>query len=191
MTDEAARPVVLVAEDEPLASMAMRAQLDALGLEVLGPARNGEEAVALGSCFPVDSALFDFRMPRRSGLEAAHELFQLAPTPVILLTGVGEYDLPDPIPRPPIFALLRKPAGLDDLRGAMAAARSRFEDWVVRTDSADLVAAARADRAVIARAVRAHAGNARLSDAATRFIEDARADGRPLLDAARRILAER
>lgn len=183
-----ARRVVLVAEDEPLASMALRAQLEALDLEVLGPARDGDEAVALGACFPVDAALFDFRMPRRSGLEAARELFDLAPTPVVLLTGVGSYDLPDPLPRPPIFEIVGKPAGLGDLRQAIDVALDRFHHWIAETGSADDVARSRADREVIGRAVRARA-NGRIPDTAVGLLQDARNDPRALLDIARDILA--
>lgn len=121
---------VLIAEDEPIASMALRAQLEALEFRVIGPARDGDEAVALGACYPVDVALFDVRMPGRSGLQAALDLFKIAPTPVVLLTGVGAADLPDPIPEPPIFQVLTKPVGLAELRAGLDSARARFQRWM-------------------------------------------------------------
>lgn len=181
--------LILVAEDEPLASMALRAQLEALEYNVLGPARDGDEAVALGACYPVDTALFDVRMPRRSGLQAAIDLFEIAPTPVVLLSGVGAADLPDPLPRPPIFALITKPASLDDLAAALDIARSRFERWLEHDTDAD-VAGQRARRATIGRAVDLLADGERPAAAAARILDRARSEERAPVDVARDILGE-
>jgi CheY-like chemotaxis protein len=180
-------PLVLIAEDEPRASMALRAQLEALDYRVLGPARDGDEALALGACFPIDIALFDVRMPGRSGLQAALELFEMAPTPVVLLTGVGTADLPDPIPAPPIFQVLTKPVGLPELAAGLRTARARFLEWRAsdtRTDHGDPD-----PRAAIARAVEILAGDRRPADAAARLLQRAREEQRSPDDVARDILA--
>lgn len=190
---DAADRLVLVAEDEPLASMALRAQLEALEYHVLGPARDGDEAVALGACYPVAIALFDVRMPRRSGLQAAIDLFEIAPTPVVLLSGVGAADLPDPLPRPPIFALITKPASLDDIAAALETARSRFERWLAQDAGADVdadVALHRARRATIGRAVDHLADGERPAVAAARILDRARAEDRAPVDVARDILGD-
>ncbi len=192
--DEDDRPLVLVAEDEPLASMALRAQLEALDYRVLGPARDGDEAVALGACFPVDVALFDVRMPARSGLAAALALFEIAPTPVVLLTGVGAADLPDPLPRPPVFEILNKPAGLADIAAALTAARSGFQAWLDRParNGADSAPGDpnHTDRATIARAVEIMAAGTRPAQAASLILERARDQGRSPAEVARDILRD-
>lgn len=181
--------VVLVAEDEPLASLALRAQLEALGYRVVGPARDGDEAVALGVCFPAEIALFDFRMPRRNGLEAATALFDLAPTPVVLLSGFESASLPEPIPRPPIFASLTKPADLADLRAALTSAADTFTRWLAaQPERETLVLHGRRDRATIARAVTRLAGSGAPAPAAERLLEQARSEQRPLIDLARDLL---
>lgn len=192
MTDEAGpdRPLVLVAEDEPLASMAIRAQLEALDFRVLGPARNGDEAVALGACHPVDVALLDMRMPGRTGLQAALDLFDLAPTPVVLLTGVGASDLPDPVPRPPIFAVLTKPVDLDDIRVALDSALDGFRHWTQENElQADPLDDAQR-RTTIARAVTVLAEGGRPAAAAARILERARDEGRTPEDVAGDILGD-
>lgn len=181
--------LILVAEDEPLASMALRAQLEALEYNVLGPARDGDEAVALGACYPVDIALFDVRMPRRSGLQAAIDLFEIAPTPVVLLSGVGAADLPDPLPRPPIFALITKPASLDDIAAALDIARSRFDRWLKEDPDTDL-AHHRERRATIGRAVDHLAADERAAAAAARILDRARTEDRAAIDVARDILGD-
>ncbi len=182
-------PLILVAEDEPLASMALRAQLEALGFHVLGPARNGDQAVMLGSCYPVDVALFDYRMPARSGLEAAYDIFEIAPTPVVLLTGFGARDLPEPIPSPPVFGLLSKPVDLADLDAGIGEARAAFRLWSERTGRDD-VARALEERATIGRAVDRLADGPRKAAAAGRFLQQARDAGQTPIALARSILAQ-
>lgn len=135
-------PLVLIAEDEPLASMALRAQVEALGYGVAGVARTGDEAAQLARALPVGLAIFDMKMPGMTGLDAAIDLFPDTLTPVLLLTGVGASELPDPIPEPPIFALVTKPVGLLELRGGIDRARRRFADWTARENRSDDVLAA-------------------------------------------------
>lgn len=184
--------LILVAEDEPLASMALRAQLEALGHAVVGPAHDGDEALALGLCHPVDVALFDYSMPRRNGLEAARALFDQAPTPVILLSGFDFVDLPDPIPRPPIFASLTKPADLSELRAALASADQGFRQWVdAEPNRRPRVADTRARRQTIARAVALLAGDAAPAAAAVRLVARADEENRSVIAIADELLAGR
>lgn len=187
MTDP--QPVALVAEDEAIASMALRAQLEALDYRVIGPARNGDEAFTLGLCFPIDIAVFDQRMPQRTGIQAAHALFREAPTPVVLLTGFSGVDLPDPIPRPPIFATLTKPVGLADLRAGLASARADFAAWVdADPETARSAREARDARRTIERAVRQEAEEGSLVAAATALLRRAREEQSAPVDVARRLL---
>jgi DNA-binding NarL/FixJ family response regulator len=181
--------LILIAEDEPVASMALRAQLEALGFRVLGPARNADQAVALGRCFPVDLALFDFRMPGRSGIDAALDLFHTAPTPVALLTGFGASDLPKPMPRPPIFGVLNKPVDLAELRAGIENALAAFQRW--RDDNPDAhVREARQQRILIGRAVDRIADGPRTADAAVQFLERALHEATAPIDLATTILGE-
>jgi two-component system, response regulator PdtaR len=185
------RPLVLVAEDEPLASLALRAQLEALDYRVLGPARNGRDALALGSCFPVDIALFDYRMPGLTGLEAGQALFRLAPTPVVLLTGFDIVNLPERVTRPPIFAALTKPVELRDLRSGLEQAATGFAAWADAEPSRhDRLRTARQERTLIARAVAVltQDDDTTPTPAATRLVAKAADEDRPLLDVARDIL---
>src|SRR5690606_15114931 len=59
---------VLLADDEPLNALALRAQLETLGHEVIGPATDGPTAVELARDHPIDLAILDIRMPGLSGL---------------------------------------------------------------------------------------------------------------------------
>lgn len=179
--------VVLLAEDEPLASMALRAQAEALGHTVAAVARDGDEAALLARCLPIDLAIFDMKMPGRSGLEAALTAFPDAPTPVLLLTGLDAADLPDPLPEPPIFGLVTKPIGLDELRKGIALARERFGRWAEQDRRSDTVLRAREERRLIARALDRH-GEEPLAAAARTFLRRARDEAIAPAELARRIL---
>lgn len=79
---------ILLADDHQIVRQGFRALLEREGLEVMGEATNGQEAVSLVSPtqYP-DVAVLDLSMPRLNGLDAAREIRQICPhTGIILLT---------------------------------------------------------------------------------------------------------
>lgn len=183
--------VVLLAEDEPLASMALQAQVEALGHTVAAVARNGREAADLARCLPVDLAVFDMKMPGLTGLDAALRIFPEAPTPVLLLTGFGAADLPDPVPRPPIFSILTKPIGLAELRTGIDDARAAFQEWVAEDEQRTRdIRDARDRRLDIEAALSRNRGDDSIADAAARFLTRADDAGVGPAELARRILRD-
>lgn len=181
--------LLLLAEDEPLASMALRAQAEALGYTVAAVARDGAQALALARCLPADLALLDMKMPGMTGLDAATRFFPAAPTPVLLLTGYGSADLPDPLPRPPVFGVLTKPAGLNELRRALERTGEHFRTWLETEGDPELVRRSRQERRDIARAIQS-LGDSLDAVAAARFLERADAAGAHPAELARRILQD-
>jgi DNA-binding NarL/FixJ family response regulator len=78
---------VLIADDQTLFREGLRAVLSAHGIDVVGEAGDGEEAVELSRQLQPDVVLMDLRMPRLSGAEATRRLQQLPHPPrVIALT---------------------------------------------------------------------------------------------------------
>ncbi len=66
---------VLIADDQPLMRTGFRMILDAEpGLEVVGEAADGQEAVRLAGHVRADVALMDVRMPGMDGIEATRRL---------------------------------------------------------------------------------------------------------------------
>ncbi|MFD7334381.1 response regulator [Streptomyces violascens] len=77
---------ILLADDHALVRRGVRLILDSEpDLTVVAEADNGAEAVFLARETPVDLAILDIAMPRRTGLQAARELSRLQPDLRILI----------------------------------------------------------------------------------------------------------
>ncbi len=80
-------PRVLIADDQELVRTGFRLILTARGIDVVGEAADGAEAVAAVRRLWPDVALLDIRMPVMDGLEAARRILTQAPDcRVIMLT---------------------------------------------------------------------------------------------------------
>jgi two-component system response regulator AlgR len=87
---------ILIADDEPLARMRLRALVNELGgQEILEhEAENGKEAFELSKAYQPDVILLDIGMPGINGMEACKQLNTLpAPPVVIFITAYAEYAL--------------------------------------------------------------------------------------------------
>jgi DNA-binding NarL/FixJ family response regulator len=82
---------IVLADDHALMRTAFRAILQADGLDVVGEAGDGDEAVAVAVRERPDVVLMDIRMPGRDGLDATAELAVRAPgVRVLVLTTFDE-----------------------------------------------------------------------------------------------------
>jgi DNA-binding NarL/FixJ family response regulator len=79
---------VLIADDHPLVLSGLRALLETLdGVEVVGQAADGRDAVSLATSVRPDVVVMDLQMPRLDGVEATREIVARLPgTAVLVLT---------------------------------------------------------------------------------------------------------
>lgn len=78
---------VLVADDHPMVREGLQSMLDAKGIQVVGAAATGREAIDLARQVRPSIVLMDVRMPDLDGLEATRLLHQEQPDlPVIIVT---------------------------------------------------------------------------------------------------------
>lgn len=79
--------IMLVDDSEPFLKAARRSLALEPGIEVVGVARSGEEAIGLAERVVPDLAFVDMSMPRLNGLDTARALVELDPAPrVVILT---------------------------------------------------------------------------------------------------------
>jgi DNA-binding NarL/FixJ family response regulator len=82
---------ILIADDHALFRDGLRSLLESQGLEVVGEAGDGEEAVALARKLKPDLVLMDLLMPRMDGLEATKRLAaELPDLKVVILTAADD-----------------------------------------------------------------------------------------------------
>ena len=82
---------LLIADDHTLFRQSLRNLLEVHGLEVLGEATNGREAIDLAIRLQPDVVLLDLSMPEMSGLEAIPRLREARPqTKIVILTASSD-----------------------------------------------------------------------------------------------------
>jgi DNA-binding NarL/FixJ family response regulator len=91
LSAERAQINCLVADDHPAMLRAISELLKREGVQVIGEAADGEEALAKIEQRKPDVAIVDIRMPRLSGVEVARRAARASPeTAVILYSGYGD-----------------------------------------------------------------------------------------------------
>jgi DNA-binding NarL/FixJ family response regulator len=83
---------VLIADDHPLFRDGLRSLLEARGIEVVGEARNGREAVERARRLDPDVVLMDLSMPEVNGLAATRLISAAAPNVKVVILTASEDD---------------------------------------------------------------------------------------------------
>jgi response regulator NasT len=143
---------ILVAEDETIIRLDLRALLERSGFEVVAEAKDGDEAVRLAREHEPDLAIMDVKMPRLDGIEAARRILDERPIPIVMLTAYGQDELVARAVEAGVFGYLVKPFREQDLLPAIRAARARHSELLELREEAESLAGALAARKTIERA---------------------------------------
>jgi AmiR/NasT family two-component response regulator len=181
----------MIAEDETIIRLDLRALLERAGYDVCAEARDGEEAVELARSEEPDLAVLDVKMPRLDGIEAARRILDERPIPIVMLTAYGQDELVSRAVEAGVFGYLVKPFREQDLLPAIHTARARFEELAALREEADSLSEALAARKVIERAKGLLMTKESLSeeDAFARLRKASQVSGRPLKVVAEAVVA--
>ena len=181
----------LIAEDETIIRLDLRALLEGSGFEVCGEAKDGEEAVELARSLAPDLAIMDVKMPRLDGIEAARRILDERPIPIVMLTAYGQEELVSRAVEAGVFGYLVKPFREQDLLPAIRTARARHEELAALREEAESLAEALAARKAIERAKGILMAREGLSEeeAFARLRKASQVSGRPLKLIAEAVLA--
>lgn len=122
---------VLVVEDEPLVVEMLAGMLQELNYTLAGVAHDGVQAVEMTQALRPDVVLMDIGLTRINGIDAATEIQQVCPTPVIILTAYAGRDMLTQAVEAGVGAYLLKPPNRSDLENAITTVIARFEDMQV------------------------------------------------------------
>jgi response regulator NasT len=119
---------VLIAEDETIIRLDLRALLEDNGFEVCAEARDGEEAVALARESRPDAVILDLKMPRLDGIEAARRIHAERPIPIVILTAYSDRRFVEQALEAGAFTYVVKPFRESDVVPALRAAVMRHAE---------------------------------------------------------------
>ena len=130
---------VLIADDEALTRMGLRAMLQDMGHVLVGAAADGGEALRLACSARPELAILDIKMPVMDGLSVAEEISRQCPLPVIMLTAHSERELIErAVATETVQAYLVKPVREAGLGPVIELAVSRYSEWrILRQEAAD------------------------------------------------------
>jgi len=181
---------ILIADDEADLRDSMRETLSVLGHEIVGVAATGRELVDQARSTKPDLVITDIKMPVIDGIDAAIEICQDGPIPIILVSAYHDRELVSRAGESHVLAYLVKPIGQQDLETAISIVMRRFEQFQdLRREAADLRQAME-DRKIIERAKGILMQRAELSEdeAYRRLNKTARDGNRKLREVAQSIL---
>jgi response regulator NasT len=184
---------ILVADDDAVVALGLMKRLRSLGHEPIGPAADGEQAIALAKATEPDLYLFDIQMPVVDGLAAATQLANDGlRRPVVVVTGVADPSLVERSIATGVSAYLTKPIDSRDLQAAVGLAAARHVEFQALEAQVDRAHQALEDRKVVERAKGLLMSALRLSegDAFRRLQLTARERNLRLADVAQRIVEQ-
>jgi two-component system, response regulator PdtaR len=185
---------VLIAEDDPVIAMGLAERLRDLGHEPIGPAGDGQSAIALALADPPDLYLLDVDLPGLDGLAAAAWLADagLRRPVVVVVTGIDDADVIERSVANGAGAYLTKPVDTRELEAAVRLAAARHAELQALEDDADQARRELEERKIIERAKGLLMSALRLAeaDAFRRLQLTARERNLRLVDVARQIVEQ-
>ncbi len=118
---------VLTADNDARFSFRLSAMLRQIGHTVVADARDGRDAIKKTSSLCPDLVIMDIQMEDMDGFEAAKQMLEQRPLPIVILTGITRPELLDQVDALGGAWCLLKPCSLKELQLALTQVWSRFQ----------------------------------------------------------------
>lgn len=123
---------VLIAEDESIVLLGLKALLIQLGHNVIGEAYTGKEAVEYCNALKPDLLIMDIKMPVLDGIQALEQInrsrrFKM---PCIFISAYSDDNLIERARDAGVFNYLVKPIRLEDLRVALNITMQQYQEYI-------------------------------------------------------------
>jgi response regulator NasT len=143
---------IVLAEDEAIIRLDLRETLQEEGYDVVGDVGRGDHAVDLVRELRPDVAIFDIKMPGKSGLEAAYIVTKEKICPVVILTAFSQREVIEQARDAGALAYLVKPFQKNDLIPAIELAIARFGELRALSSEVEVLGAQLEIRKLVDRA---------------------------------------
>lgn len=118
---------VIVADDEAVIRMGLKAMVTSLGHTVISTAADGNEALEKTRALKPDLLLLDIKMPGQDGLTVAETMAVEMPLPIIMLTAYTDKSLIERAANASVMGYLVKPIHEGKLGPLIEVALARFQ----------------------------------------------------------------
>lgn len=118
---------IVIADDEAVIRMGLKALVGSLGHQVVETAANGLDALEKTRRLKPDLLLLDIKMPGLDGLAVAETLAAEAPLPIVMLTAFSDKALIERAANASVMGYLVKPIHEGKLGPMIEIAMTRFE----------------------------------------------------------------
>jgi len=183
---------ILIADDEAIIRMGLKALLEDMGHRVVGAAADGANAVRLAHSLQPDLVILDVKMPGLDGLQAAEAITTERPVAIVILSAYADQELVERASSVAVHGYLVKPIRPAELGPALEVAASRFEQWLALRQEVTDLEEALLSREVVERAKRVLMEREHLKEdeAFHRIQAQARQQRRPMREVAEEVLSQ-
>ena len=143
---------IAIAEDEPELLADYEETLAELGHEVVAKAKTGRELVQLCLETRPDLIITDIKMPDMDGLEAAEQIRQHGPIPIVIASAYHDSEFMERALQEHVLAYLIKPISQAELEVSIALVMRRFREFQALQQQTDDLRQALEDRKLVERA---------------------------------------
>ena len=123
---------VIIAEDEPIVLLGLKAILTQLGHKVIGEAYTGKEAVDVCTSLQPDLLIMDIKMPVLDGIQALRQINRQRKLhiPCIFVSAYSDDNLIEKVKEAGGFYYLIKPIRLEDLKTAVDITMQQYQNYI-------------------------------------------------------------